>query len=305
MMGAKYRVVGDGRILAKPQIDQLLQAKLSPLAWSHFPGNCLAQPDPSYSFRGNFNDNLFKFDLFTLLEHFMTTMTDTNKQTGQWDNALTFIFSLVLGLAGGLILLATGWLLVNTPVGTTLVSALAITEKTPWYFTRSAGTVAYLLLASSTIWGLLLSTKLLKEMVPAALALAMHNILSWLAVLLTGLHALALLWDSFYTYTLADLTIPFIGPYRPGWVGLGIIGFYLMFLTSLSFNLRKRIGQKRWRQLHYATFAVYILGTVHGVMAGTDSSNVGMQLLYWGSGLTVLFLTNYRILMSQGKPARA
>ena len=142
-------------------------------------------------------------------------------------------------------------------------------------------------------------------MVPAALALAMHNILSWLAVLLTGLHALALLWDSFYTYTLADLTVPFVGPYRPGWVGLGIIGFYLMFLTSLSFNFRKQIGQKRWRQLHYATFAVYILATVHGAMAGTDSGNPGMQMLYWGSGLIVLFLTNYRMLVGRGKTARA
>lgn len=235
----------------------------------------------------------------------MTTITDTNNRTDYWDSFLTFIFSLVLGITGGLVLLGTGWVLTNTSAGTTIANALALTEKTPWYFTRSAGTVAYLLLASSTIWGLLLSTKLIKETVPAALALAMHNILSWLAVLLTGLHALALLWDSFYTYTLADLTVPFIGPYKPGWVGLGIIGFYLMFITSLSFNFRKQIGQKRWRKLHYATFGVYILATVHGAMAGTDSGNLGMQLLYWGSGLIVLFLTNFRLVTGKGKkPAR-
>ncbi|GJM42718.1 MAG: hypothetical protein DHS20C20_30000 [Ardenticatenaceae bacterium] len=235
----------------------------------------------------------------------MTTMTDTNNSTDLWNSLLTFIFSLVLGISGGLVLLGTGWLLVNTSAGVNIANALAITDKTPWYFSRSAGTVAYLLLAGSTIWGLLLSTKLIKEAVPAALALAMHNILSWLAVLLTGLHALALLWDSFYTYTLADLTVPFIGPYRPGWVGLGIIGFYLMFLTSLSFNFRKQIGQKRWRQLHYATFGVYILATVHGAMAGTDTGNPGMQMFYWSSGLIVLFLTNYRMLVGKGKAARA
>jgi hypothetical protein len=51
------------------------------------------------------------------------------------------------------------------------------------------------------------------------------------------------------------------------------------------------------------TFAVYLLATVHGVMAGTDSGNMGMQLLYWGSGLMVLFLTNFRLLMSKGKMA--
>ena len=113
-------------------------------------------------------------------------------------------------------------------------------------------------------------------------------------MLFTGMHALALLWDSYYTYSLADLTVPFVGPYRPGWVGLGIIGFYLMFITSISFNFRKQIGQKRWRQLHYATFAVYLLATIHGIMAGTDSGNMGMALLYWVSGIGVLLLTIYR-----------
>ncbi|MCC6607466.1 MAG: ferric reductase-like transmembrane domain-containing protein [Anaerolineae bacterium] len=233
----------------------------------------------------------------------MTTITNTNNRKDYLDTAVTLTLSLILGVLGGLILLATGWLLTSTPAGLALAQALAITEKTPWYFTRSAGTVAYLLLASSTIWGLLLSTKLLKDHIPAALSLAMHNILSWLAVVLTSLHALALLWDSYYSYSLADLTVPFIGPYKPGWVGLGIIGFYLMFLTTLSFNFRKQIGQKRWRQLHYLTFGVYLLATVHGVTAGTDSGNLGMQLLYWGSGLLVLFLTNFRLLVGKGKPA--
>ncbi len=233
----------------------------------------------------------------------MTTVTNTNNQTDYLDTAVTLMLSLVLGVLGGLTLLATGWLLTSTPAGLALAQALALTEKTPWYFTRSAGTVAYLLLASSTIWGLLLSTKLIKDHIPAALSLAMHNILSWLAVVLTSVHALALLWDSYYSYSLADLTVPFIGPYKPGWVGLGIIGFYLMFLTSLSFNFRKQLGQKRWRQLHYLTFGVYLLATVHGVMAGTDSGNMGMQVLYWGSGLMVLFLTNFRLLVGKGKAA--
>ena len=133
---------------------------------------------------------------------------------------------------------------------TELVGFLGLTSKTAWHFTRSAGTVAYILLASSTVWGLLLSTKIIKETVPAALALVMHNAFSWLAIALTGLHALALLFDSYFTYTIADLTIPFIGPYEPGWVGLGILGMYLMLLTSISFNFRKKIGQKRWRKLH-------------------------------------------------------
>jgi sulfoxide reductase heme-binding subunit YedZ len=223
----------------------------------------------------------------------MITKNDTPADQ-VWSKAQLFAFSLTAGLAAGLALLLGGWILLNMAFGASFVGAVGITEKTPWYFSRSAGTIAYVLLAGSTIWGLLLSSKLFKTGLPASLSLALHNILSWLAILFTTMHALALLWDSYYTYSVSDLIFPFLGPYRPGWVGLGIISFYMMFITALSFNFRKQIGQKRWRQLHYAAFVLYLSATIHGIMAGTDSGNIGMNLLYWASGLGVLFLTLYR-----------
>jgi methionine sulfoxide reductase heme-binding subunit len=235
----------------------------------------------------------------------MTTTTNSLTTHNRLSKFLTFLLKFLLSIVGVSIVLGSSWiLLANTPVAAQLGTLLGISVKTPWYFSRSAGTVAYLLLAGSTIWGLLLSSKIIKEAVPAALALAMHNILSWLALAFTGMHAIALLFDNFYTYTLADLTIPFIGPYQPGWVGLGIISLYVMLLTTISFYFRKQIGQKRWRQLHYLTFGAYVLATVHGAMAGTDSGNPGMQAIYWGSGLLVFFLTNYRLLNGKPKPVR-
>ena len=225
----------------------------------------------------------------------MTNRKKENTIDPVWSKAHTITFTLAAGLAGALGLLVGGWLLAKSAASATIGEALAITARTPWHFSRSAGTNAYVLLAGSTIWGLLLSTKLIKAKVPAALTLALHNILSWLAVLFTGMHALALLWDSYYTYSLADLTVPFVGPYRAGWVGLGIISFYVMFVTSISFYYRKQIGQARWRQLHYLTFVAYLLVTIHGAAAGTDSGNTGMHLLYWGSGIGVLLLTLYRV----------
>lgn len=175
----------------------------------------------------------------------------------------------------------------------TVQNALWASEKASWYLTRSSGTIAYILLSASTIWGLLLSTKLIKSWVPAPVALAMHDILSWVAVGLASFHALLLLFDRYYSYTLANLLVPFTGPYEPFWVGIGIIAFYLMFLLSASFYLRQRIGAKRWRQLHYVTFAAYFMVTLHGWQSGTDSNAFGW--LYGGSLLLVGFLTFYRI----------
>ena len=211
-----------------------------------------------------------------------------------------FIISLFLGFAGSTILFNLDTLspLIDD-LATQTAALLNINQKTAWYVTRSTGTVAYLLLSAAIIWGLLFSSKIIKETVPAMLSLAMHNFLSWTAIAITGLHMIALLFGTYYTYTLPHLLIPFIGPYRPEWVGLGVIGFYLMLLTSLSFYFRKFIGQHWWRRLHKLTFLAYLLITAHGILAGTDSSLPTMNLLYWSSGLSVLFLTNYRILTAK------
>lgn len=167
-------------------------------------------------------------------------------------------------------------------------------EKLTWYLTRSSGVVAYFLLAFSTMWGILLSSKLLNKLVPPAVSLALHNYLSWSSIGLVAFHALILLSDRYYSYQLSDLFIPFTGPYRPFEVGLGIIGLYLMLLTTLTFYLRKQIGMKWWRKIHYLTFGVFGLATVHGLMSGTDALQLGS--MYLVSGLGVFFLTMYRIL---------
>ena len=215
---------------------------------------------------------------------------ETNPVGGQgsgadrWDGALAAALGSLIGLLGGV---ALAWLAVGgyfTPGG----------EKAAWYLTRSTATVAYLLLSASTIWGLLLSTKLVKEWVPAPLAMAFHSAVSWLAVGLGAAHALLLLGDNYLQYSPVDLLVPFVGPYEPFWVGLGTLALYGTALVSASFWFRTQLGTTRWRRLHYTTFAFYILVTVHGLMAGSDSGKPQMQAMYAVSALLVLFLTNAR-----------
>ena len=234
----------------------------------------------------------------------MSTLSQETQKLPATAQIGSFFVSLLVGLIVGVVALGASQFLLDSAALAQTGAALGVTSKTSWYFTRSAGTVAYLLLALSTVWGLLLSSKLIKETVPAVLSLAMHNVLAWGALGMTTLHIVALLFDSYYTYTLADLFIPFVGPYRPEWVGVGVIGFYLMIVTTMSYYWRKQLGQKRWRKLHYLTFIAFAAVTAHGVMAGTDSGSPRMQALFWGSGLLVLFLTNYRILAGKGASRR-
>jgi len=191
--------------------------------------------------------------------------------------------------AAALILILTAVL-----TGSVAPAALALSNETVWYAIRASGVIAYLFLAASTIWGLLLTTKAAKAWLPAAVALDLHNYLSWVAIGLTALHAVLLLFSDFFTYRVVDLLIPFIGPFEPLWVGLGVIGLYLMVATSLSFSFIRQLGHKSFRQIHYLTYAAFLLALLHSVVAGTDT--VAMTGVYLVSGLGVALLTVYRLM---------
>ncbi len=204
---------------------------------------------------------------------------------GFWVGARDLLLGMVLGIAVTLVLNgAFTWL-------HTLVPA----AKAPWYTVRSAGLVAYGLLWLSMVWGLLLSTRWLKRESQALTAV--HEFLSLLSVVFVTLHATTLYFDSYLQPEWWRIWTPFaLTSYRPVGTGVGQVAFYLMVAVTFSFYLRKRIGAKRWRTLHYFTFITYGLALVHAVVAGTDTGWTWARTMYLGSAGVVLFLTYARIL---------
>lgn len=204
------------------------------------------------------------------------------------DNARRLLYALFFILTLGLIYA------INVGL---ILTGHGLSDEAIWYLIRSSGIVAYLLLTASTAWGILLSSKVVKEWVPASVALELHTYLSWTALGLTIYHAYLLLFSSFFNYRWMDLLLPFTGPYEPLWGGLGIVSTYLMLLTSLTFYISKQIGYATFRKIHYLTYALFGLALAHGWMSGTDGQ--ALQLIYVGSGLLVFFLTVYRVLSAR------
>ena len=93
---------------------------------------------------------------------------------------------------------------------------------------------------------------------------------------------------------------PFAGPYRPLWVGVGQLAFYLMVVVYVSFYLRRRIGQRGWRMLHYTTFLAFVGATAHGLMSGTDTPAPWAFWSYAARPPLVGFLLGYRITVALG-----
>jgi methionine sulfoxide reductase heme-binding subunit len=111
-------------------------------------------------------------------------------------------------------------------------------------------------------------------------------------------HGILLLGDAYLKPTLSQLLTPFaLLNYRPVGVGFGQLVFYMWVILVLSFYLKKIIGRRVWRGLHYIGFAVFFTAMVHGITSGSDSAQVWMQVIYWFSAASVLFLSAFRIAM--------
>ncbi|MFL7894187.1 MAG: hypothetical protein ACK2UM_02530 [Anaerolineales bacterium] len=205
------------------------------------------------------------------------------------DRIIFGLITVALVLAGIFLVSPSG-----APLQATLTSLFGLaSDQSTWYLTRAAGMIAYLLLWLSTVWGLVIPSKLFGEVLSGDFTFDFHKFISLLSLGFLGLHIVVLTADKYLPFSVAQLLVPFLSPYRPLWVGIGVISFYLILLVTVTFYLRKQIGMKTFRFIHYASLAAYLGAVLHALMSGADSSLPAVLAIYLGTFLVVIFLTVY------------
>ncbi len=174
-------------------------------------------------------------------------------------------------------------------------SILGPQPKVFWDLARSSGIAAYLLMWLSVVFGLVITNRMAQLWLGGPSTVDMHQFTSLLGMGFAFFHGLILLGDHYTNFSILQIIFPFTTfNYSPFWVGLGQVAFYLTIPVVGSFYLRRRLGPALWRALHFATFLIFALITVHGMLAGTDAAAlVGM---YAATTISVFFLTIYRVL---------
>lgn len=180
------------------------------------------------------------------------------------------------------------------------------TQQEMWYLMRAAGMTAYVLLWLTTAWGLAVSSKVFDSLIHRSFIFSFHEFISLLSLGFLALHILVILGDKYLPFTIFQIFIPFLAPYRSFWVGIGTIAFYILALVTLAFYLKKRIGQKAFRTIHVFSLLGYFAALAHAFFSGTDSTNSVVILMYAVTSLVIVFLFAYWLLTrSQNKvPAR-
>lgn len=152
-----------------------------------------------------------------------------------------------------------------------------------WYVTRASAIIAWALMVTSVVWGVLLATRVLKPNDNPGWLLDLHRWMSGLAVVFTGLHMVSLYIDDYAHFTVANLLVPFDSQYTkiaqlgPLPVALGVLSFYLLIAVQSTSLMMRKLPRRLWKGIHYTSYVTVALVSFHAGWTGTDVRNVAYQ----------------------------
>jgi sulfoxide reductase heme-binding subunit YedZ len=144
-----------------------------------------------------------------------------------------------------------------------------------WYLTRSTGAVALVLLTIAIALGIADVQRWSTRRWPRFVVDSLHRNVSLLAMVFLVVHILTSVLDSFAPISLLDAFVPFVGSYRPFWLGLGAVAFDLLLAVTITSLLRARMGFSSWRAIHWLTYASWPIALLHGFGTGSDVKSGG------------------------------
>ncbi len=164
-----------------------------------------------------------------------------------------------------------------------------------WAIGRASGVVSLVLLTASVWLGVVTRSGRPLPGLPRFSVTLVHRNVSLLAVVFVVVHVLTLLADPYAKLTPADLVIPFLGAYRPFWLGLGTVAVDLLLAVVVTALLRRWLGRRVFRAVHWLSYALWPVALAHTIGAGTDGTSVWMLVLSGAAVLAVLVAAGWRL----------
>jgi predicted ferric reductase len=178
-------------------------------------------------------------------------------------------------------------------------------EQIWWYFSRSSGMVAGILLVLSLVWGAFMATRALRPLDRPAWMLAMHRWFSALAVLGVVVHLAALVADNYVHFGVKELLVPMASSWKPGAVAIGVVATYLFVLVQGTSLAMKHLPKRLWRSIHVTSYVMTWMVFMHAGLAGTDVSNRVYQVVALLLAIIAVTATMLRVILGRFGDRRA
>jgi sulfoxide reductase heme-binding subunit YedZ len=148
-----------------------------------------------------------------------------------------------------------------------------------WYLTRATGAVTLLLLTGSVVLGIANIGRLQSTRWPRFVVEGVHRNISLLAIAVLVVHVITSVLDPFAGIHLIDAVVPFVGVYRPLWLGLGAFASDLLLAIAITSLVRRRLGHGVWRATHWLAYLCWPVAVLHTVGTGSDVKQLWLQAL--------------------------
>jgi methionine sulfoxide reductase heme-binding subunit len=122
-----------------------------------------------------------------------------------------------------------------------------------------------------------------------------HRNVALLASVFLVFHVGSLLVDSYARLNPVDILVPFLGSFKPFWQGLGTVAVDLLIAVIVTSLLRRRLGVRAFKVVHWLTYAMWPVALLHAVGNGTNGMSGWFLLLAATSSIAILIAMGWRL----------
>ena len=133
----------------------------------------------------------------------------------------------------------------------------------------------------------------------------MHRTAALTGVGLIAVHVVSLFFDPYAQLHLVDLVVPFLGSYRPFWLGLGTLAIDLLAVITVVSLLRDTRRAAGVPGGALATYALWPVALLHALGTGTDAGSLWMDAVAVVCSVAVAAAVTWRLLPSYAERGRA
>jgi sulfoxide reductase heme-binding subunit YedZ len=160
----------------------------------------------------------------------------------------------------------------------------------------ASGVISLVLLTASLVLGVAVGQR---RQLPALCrypSRKLHEYASMLALGFLVLHILAAVAEPFGRVRWIAVFVPFVPAAGRLWLGLGAVSFDLLTALVLTSLLRRRIGRRTWRLVHWTSYACWPAAEAHSLGLGAEMRSGRLLDLAVGCLVAVTAAASWRVL---------
>jgi len=170
-----------------------------------------------------------------------------------------------------------------------------------WALGRGTGVVALVMFTVTIVLGILGRSGRSVAGVGRFGVTEVHRTAALTGTTLVAVHVTSLFFDPYAQLRLVDVVFPFLGAYRPLWLGLGTLAVDLLLVVVTVSLLREKVGPRVFRTVHWATYALWPIALAHAVGNGTDRTSSWLLALAAACAGAVVVAVGWRLSPSYGE----